>query len=129
MLDHGVKRNALGRLSGEIELVNILTRQKTFRDDRIKISCTDQQKSRSRNRGEFMPKHDLQAAVVCIREPVLDPFEEIKKAAVFLLVRRLQETAAEHGCERERDKTRDNNRRHDRHRKLVQQPAQDASHE
>src|SRR6267154_88184 len=123
MLNHGVKRNALGRFSGQIKLVNILTRQKTFQDDRVEISCTDQQKSRSRNRGEFMPKYDLKAGFVSIGEPVLDPFEEIKKAAVFLFVRRLQETAAKHGRERERDKTRDNNRRHDRHRKLVQQPA------
>src|SRR6266567_2783479 len=103
-------RNAFGRFGGDIELVDIFARQKALRYGHVEVRGADQQESRSQHGGEFMSKHDLEAAVVCVRESNLDRFEEVEEAAVSLFVSRLQEPAAEHGRQRERDKTRYHNR-------------------
>ena len=74
-------------------------------------------------------EHPLERPLVEVEPRLEDALGRPEEAALVRDVRRLQETAAEHGREAERHEPRDEDRDADRDRELLEQPAEEPAHE
>ncbi len=83
----------------------------------------------NRHDGRAVRQAALQRPAIGGQHALEEPLGQRVDAAVVRLGRRLQEPAAQHGGEGQRDEAGDEDGRADRHGELVEQPADDSAHE
>src|SRR5580704_9671313 len=96
VLDHRVKRDALDRFRGPVDLIDILARQKPLGNNDRKIVSSSRQSDRKHQGRELVAKRDLQATIVDRRKSLLPGFKEVVEPAVPDFVAGFQEAAAKH---------------------------------
>ncbi len=129
-LDHALEGHVLRSLGEDEQLARILARQEALGRAREQDAGRHADREERHERGALVREHAAQRRGVQVAPGVEAALEGHVQAAVApVRVVRLEDAAAHHRREGERDEARDQHRDDDHHRELVQQPAEDAAHE
>ena len=129
VLAHSLEGNVLPRFGDAKELAGVFTGEKALGNDDKQRRRGEEDEARDEHGQAAVAQDVLQAPIVGPQQAVEEPLGNGIDAAMLLVARRLDETAAQHRGEGQRHKARDEHRHHDGHGELVEQPSQNTSHE
>ena len=127
-LDHAIERDVLGSLGRPAQLPGVLVGNEALGNQAIQIDGGRQRPGRGQHGEEAVADDPAEGPPVEVAHPVEHLFRGALEG-VLPLSRGLEEPAAQHGGEAERDETGNDNGRHNDDGELMEQPAHDAAHE
>ena len=123
-------RDSLFRLGLNHDLVVIGIGKETFRDSNKHVSGGDQYQNAECQRQRTVPQHPLQGVIVNIQHPVEDPLGRSQQPSLIASMRGgLQESAAKHWSQRQRNHSGNENCRCDRDGEFTEQTSKNPPHE
>ena len=126
--DHAIERDVLGSLGGAAQLPGVLAGNEALGNQPIEINGGHQGPGEGQHGEEAVADDAVEGPSVEVARAIEDLFGGALEG-VLVLPRGLEESAAEHGGEAERDDAGDNDGRHDDDGELMEQLAHDAAHE
>ena len=130
ILHHLVIRSALRGFGDHGQLIGVLVGDEALGNLHEHVHRGRQHDHETGHHQGLMAQRDLQRDVVDAQHPVKEFFRDVIEPAALHVVRRgLQETAAQHRGERDRDHTRNQDGHRDGDGELLEQPAQNATQE